>query len=139
MASLQQAQYQRNQRKKFPEKIAEIEKKSKLKAREADPVKFIYWAAKTKCKKRNIEFTITRNDLVLPERCPLLDIPLFIGNGIRGPNSPSLDRIDPTKGYTRDNVWIISWRANDLKKNASLNELEKLVTNLKLKMGGFLG
>ncbi len=40
------------------------------------------------------------------------------------PNSPSLDRIDPTKGYVKGNVWIISHRANTIKSDASHEELK---------------
>lgn len=43
------------------------------------------------------------------------------------PNSPSIDRIDPAKGYVKGNVWIISNRANTIKSNATHEEL-KLVT-----------
>lgn len=45
-------------------------------------------------------------------------------------NSPSIDRIDSTKGYTRDNIQIISWKANSIKRNASLEELILLVNYL---------
>lgn len=47
-------------------------------------------------------------------------------NGVL-PNSPSIDRIDPSKGYVKGNVWIISHRANTIKNNATHEEL-KLVT-----------
>ena len=33
--------------------------------------------------------------------------------------SPSLDRIDPLKGYTKDNVQWTCWRYNDAKSNMS--------------------
>jgi hypothetical protein len=36
---------------------------------------------------------------------------------------PSIDRIDSTKPHTLDNIQIISWRANDIKMNATLEEL----------------
>jgi hypothetical protein len=45
--------------------------------------------------------------------CPVLGIPLvYSGLKKKSPMGPSFDRIDPNKGYTKDNVWIISERAN---------------------------
>lgn len=66
-------------------------------------------------KKRGVKCTITSDDLIIPERCPVLDIPLTIGTRGMSPNSPTLDRIDPTFGYVRGNVAVISWRANRIK------------------------
>ena len=42
-------------------------------------------------------------------------------------DSPSLDRLDSSLGYTPENVWWISYRANRLKNDSTLEELEKLV------------
>lgn len=65
-------------------------------------------------------------DLIIPEICPVLDIPIIIsfGNG-RTDNGPSVDRIDNNKGYIKDNIIVISWRANNIKSYASIEELEK--------------
>lgn len=41
-------------------------------------------------------------------------------------NSPSIDRLDNTKGYVKGNINIISWRANRIKSDATLDELEKI-------------
>lgn len=63
--------------------------------------------------------------------CPIFGIKLeFNGAGFRD-NSPSIDRIDSTKGYTRDNIQVISWKANRIKGAASLQDLEMLVAYLK--------
>lgn len=40
-------------------------------------------------------------------------------------------RYDNTKGYVKGNIWVVSRRANTLKNNASIEELELLVSNLK--------
>ena len=63
-------------------------------------------------------FTITPAHLVVPATCPAFGVPLIRADG-RFTNSPSLDRLDNTKGYTPDNIRIISWRANTLKGDAS--------------------
>jgi len=39
---------------------------------------------------------------------------------------PSPDRIDPDRGYIKGNVIIVSWRANWLKSNATLDELQRM-------------
>ena len=95
--------------------------------------KYSMWqAAKLRAKKKDLEFSITVDDIEFPEFCPLLGYKILIEEfGIRH-DSPSIDRKDPKKGYTKENIWIISTRANILKHNASLEELELLVKNLKL-------
>lgn len=42
-------------------------------------------------------------------------------------NAPSIDRFDNNKGYEKGNVAVISWRANNLKRDATLDELQKVV------------
>ena len=95
--------------------------------------KYSMWqAAKLRAKKKNLEFSICVEDIEIPQKCPLLELDLSYEDfGVRY-NSPSLDRKDPKKGYSKDNIWVISSRANILKSNAPLHELELLVKNLKL-------
>lgn len=88
--------------------------------------------AKSRAKKKGLPFTITINDIVIPEVCPLLNIPLVSSSNPSDPANPSLDQIVPGKGYTPDNIQVISYRANALKWNASVEELETLVENLKI-------
>lgn len=69
----------------------------------------------------------------LPTKCPIFNVPLMVlkeNNKMRHPQSPSLDRIDPNKGYVKGNVRIISWRANELKGNASLEEIRMILADL---------
>ena len=95
-----------------------------------NPEKVILSHAKTRAKKKGIEFTIDSTDVVIPDVCPILGITLQMG-GTDYNNSPSLDRIDSTKGYIKGNVWVISWRANRIKSDSTLEELEKIVAALK--------
>ncbi len=88
-------------------------------------------AAKERARERGLAFNLKPADIVTPKRCPLLGIPLLSSRGKATENSPSLDRLNPRKGYVRGNVWVISHRANRLKNNATLRELEKLVRNLR--------
>jgi hypothetical protein len=83
--------------------------------------------ARRRARKRNLPCDIVRDDIVLPERCPILDIPIVVGEGCHSDNSPSLDRIDNQVGYTKENVRVISRRANRIKSDASLAELIELV------------
>lgn len=87
--------------------------------------KLMYRRAKARAKRRDLEFSIEPDDITIPLRCPVLNIPLGIGNE-NYYNSPSLDRIDSSKGYIKGNVRVISWRANSLKKDANIDEFRHL-------------
>jgi hypothetical protein len=80
-------------------------------------------------------FAITVEDLLpLPERCPVLGIVInYNGTKARGfvNDCPSIDRIDPARGYVPGNVRIISWRANRIKSDASIEELEAVIRYMK--------
>jgi len=68
----------------------------------------------------------------LPTHCPILGIELVYGNvGIRADNSASIDRFNSDEPYTPENVNIISWRANRIKNNGTLEEHEKIVEWMK--------
>lgn len=77
-------------------------------------------------KRDGIRHTITLADVVVPTHCPVLGVRLKTSSGRASPNSPSLDRIDSSRGYEPGNVVVVSWRANEVKKDASLEELERI-------------
>jgi hypothetical protein len=79
-----------------------------------------------RAREKNLPCELTQEDvriLLLTEWCPVLGIPLFTSKGSPSDNSPSLDRIDSKKGYTKSNTRCISWRANSLKKDGTAEEL----------------
>lgn len=88
----------------------------------SNPEKRLYYTAKHRAKNKNLQFNLSINDIVIPEVCPILGIKIDSSRSKKD-NSPSLDRIDSFKGYTKENVQVISWRANWIKNNATVEEL----------------
>ena len=82
--------------------------------------------AKSRAGYRNLEFDLLLEDLTIPENCPILGIKLEPANGIANDNSPSIDRIDSSKGYTRENIIVCSYRANRIKCDANFEDIEKI-------------
>ena len=87
----------------------------------------LLYKARSRAKLFNLECNIEIEDVEIPEHCPVLGIPLFPGKGYRTPNSPSVDRINSTKGYIKGNVKVISTLANRLKQESSIEDLEKFL------------
>ena len=90
-------------------------------------LKKLLGSAKSRAKKNNLPFNVSFESL-LPtalDKCPILNTPLVYSIGVGGltEKSPSIDRIDSSKGYIDGNVQIISHRANTLKSNATKEEL----------------
>jgi hypothetical protein len=99
----------------------------------------MFHRSKSRARAKGLEHTITIEDIKIPTHCPLLGIPLQDNTGQgkgNNPTSPSLDRLDSSKGYTPDNIWVISNRANEIKSNATLEELEQIVCGLRAKIKG---
>ena len=88
-----------------------------------------YNTLQVRAKENGVEFSITRGEFrrAFPEdmMCPVLGVKME--NGDAGPmgrsNSPSLDKIDPTKGYVSGNIQIISKLANSMKQNATPEQI----------------
>lgn len=85
-------------------------------------------ALKHRALKENVFFDLTEQDFTVPEICPVLGIPM---DGRDKNHQWSFDRLVPALGYTKENVRVISMKANRIKNNASLEDLEKIVEYLK--------
>lgn len=96
--------------------------------------KYLYNSAKARAKQRNEEFSITIDDIVIPDVCPIFGIPLEYHRGIKQDNSYSLDRIDSNKGYIKGNVWVISLRANRIKNDSTPEELRLIADKVEEKL-----
>jgi len=86
----------------------------------------IIYRVRYRAKKRGLPFNLSVDDIRLPKYCPLLGIKLNYRASTTLDSSPSLDKINPSKGYVKGNVWVISHKANRLKSNASTKELIKV-------------
>jgi len=115
-----------------PEQYKEYERRS----HERYPGLRLWRHARLRATRLNLPFDIKPADIVIPKKCPLLGVPLAAGKGKVGPASPTLDRMIPALGYVKGNIWVISHRANAVKNDASLAELELLTTNLRKHLKG---
>lgn len=86
--------------------------------------------AKRRALKYNLEFNLEPSDIIIPDKCPILEVPLFLGTKGNYEYTPSLDRIDNSKGYIKGNIQIISKKANSMKNSASLEELQTFCKNI---------
>lgn len=93
-----------------------------------NPMLQSFYQARSRAKKKGIPFTIEYKDLPkAPARCPILGIQLAYNSSKRMFNSASIDKIKPELGYIIGNVAIISFRANFIKNDASVEELTKVL------------
>lgn len=85
----------------------------------------LYNSALKRAKARGFDIDIDYKYLMLisPQVCPVFNVPLRYGAGFKGKFAASLDRIDSSKGYTKDNVQVISRLANLMKSNATPAEM----------------
>lgn len=125
--------YNPDKAKAYAKEYNKAHKEQRAKDRQANLAQFLLNACEVRAKKKGLDFNITIEDIVIPAICPRLKIPLFSRSGKSGggPNSPSVDRVDPSKGYIKGNVQVISWRANELKSNATVEEILLLAESFK--------
>lgn len=86
--------------------------------------------AKQRARRSGMEATITVADIIWPTHCPVLGVELNYGGDTVDKDKTrcaSLDRWDNTRGYVPGNVYVLSFRANSLKSNATVEEMEKIL------------
>lgn len=115
--------YQKRHREKYPEKVAE----RRVQYRLNNPERHLWYHAKNRAKRFGLELNIEVSDIIIPDVCPILDIPITKGEGKAHDNSPSLDRIDPRLGYIKGNISVISYKANRYKSDMTIDTLQKLM------------
>jgi len=81
--------------------------------------------AQQRARNNNLPFNLEKEDIIIPEKCPVFGVPLVVHSGSPGGKkfSPSIDRIIPELGYVKGNVRVISHLANQMKSHATQEEL----------------
>jgi len=81
--------------------------------------------ARERAKKNGLDFNLEVDDVILPDTCPYLGVMLSheMGKGVDKWAQSSLDRVDSTKGYVKGNVQVISYMANVMKRDATVEQL----------------
>src|SRR6267142_2836439 len=91
---------------------------------------YVMWQmAKHRAREKGLPFNLDVTDVIIPVLCPMLKIPLFQSGGVLQDNSPTLDRRDGSKGYVKENVRVISYKANRSKNNLTFDEMKLMVAN----------
>lgn len=119
------------------EKYLESRQKSQKKYAKRSPEKYILSRTKTQSKRKGFDFNLSLEDILIPEYCPYMNVklthPLDSNDNFY---LPSVDRIDSTKGYVKNNIQIISYLANRMKNNATEEQLVQFAKGvLKLHAG----
>jgi hypothetical protein len=91
---------------------------------------YIWERTKLRAKKYGYEFNLDISDIKIPKLCPILEVEIIKGDKDNYEYSPSIDRIDNSKGYIKGNIWIISKKANSMKNSATPQELNTFCKNI---------
>lgn len=102
------------------QRINELRREHRLNKPELE----IYNRIKSKAKRNSIPFDLVLEDIIIPEKCPIFNVPFVFG--VKHIHNASLDRIVPSLGYVKGNVVVISVRANSIKNDATPAELRKV-------------
>src|SRR5690242_5681781 len=89
---------------------------------------------KTKSLKQSIPFDLTSSFLeeLYEDQlglCHYTGMPMRLDSSEMEPDSLSVDKVDPQKGYVRDNVVLCTSFANTLKGTKTVNEFKSLLRN----------
>ena len=111
----------------------ERDNKSQREWRKRNPFKFKCSGKRQDCIKRGLPFDLTPEYLedIWTDVCPVLGVGMDILSHKDDLYAPQLDRIKPEVGYIEGNVVWLSRRANNIKGNATIEELKSVLNWMK--------
>ena len=129
--TIEKCEYAKVWRARNPGASSTVQLRHRDKLRKDDPIRARARSAYADCRKRAIrsgmDFNLTPSKVTELMRaasvCPYFGTPLTFAQGDKDETLASIDRIDSSKGYTEDNVQIISYLANLMKSHATPKQL----------------
>jgi hypothetical protein len=123
-----EAFYKRADERYYRSYCKDCEKKNYSNFRKSRPHISHLSNAKQRAKKLGLSFDLDKDWFYenLPLECPIFKVKFSDGDF-----APSIDRRDSSGGYIKSNCHIISQRANRIKNDATISELEKIIDYLK--------
>lgn len=91
------------------------------------PVKIMVQSAKYRAKRDGLPFSLKESDITIPDVCPVLGYKLAAGDRHNHDFAPTIDRLKPELGYVAGNIIIVSYWANRIKNDATIDELVRIV------------
>ena len=107
--------------------VAETQKERRKRWVDTDPQGYMFCMIRAHAKQRGQDFNLEKSDIVIPDVCPVFGTQF---SRETRDSTPSIDRLDPTKGYIKGNIDVISFRANRLKNNGTLEDFQQIVKYL---------
>lgn len=121
------ATYARNRR--LNPEVREKHKKRTHELLLQDPRYRLLRCARQRAKREKVPFKLKAGDITVPVTCPVFPhIKLQVGVDKLHDGSPTLDRVIPKLGYVPSNVIVVSFKANRMKSNATIQELGQLAS-----------
>ncbi len=95
-----------------------------------NPSYTLWFGAKKRAESKGLPFTLKVSDveemIENTKVCPVMGTPFCWTNSRIRDNSPTLDKFEPSLGYTKENSQLICFFANRIKSNATTSQVGKV-------------
>ncbi len=92
-----------------------------------NPARFMYRRTLSRAKKLGLACDLVEEDIIIPDFCPITLERMVSCT----PYAPSIDRVDSAGGYTKDNIQVISKKANAAKSDLTIEEVERMLNYMR--------
>lgn len=100
---------------KKQQELNELQMQKRLEIKRTERERHLHKLVMARSRLHKVGCTLKLEDIVIPEKCPVLGIPLTGDFLNSGDNTPIIERIHPEREYTKDNIIIMSRKVQKLK------------------------